>query len=159
MGASPVNVPFPDRYTSLEKGLVEGDFSQFGPMTVVGSLPLYKYHLIIPVISSPEVICTLFNADTWNKLPPDIQKIFSDNESVYRDRYTALNLGADDAGLKKAAELGQIVSTLSPEQMQLWKSVAMPLHEQWIKDAEAKGKPGKQLYDNVQQLIAKYSSK
>ena len=51
-------------------------------------------------------------------------------------------------------ELGHPVSYLADDQIAVWASYAEPLHEEWIKENEAKRRP---FYEEVQQLIVKYS--
>ncbi len=115
------------------------------------------YHTIIgtqfTVIQQPLVV----NPSTWDKLPADIKKIIEDLDEWYTNTRIGKEAGAEIAGLKATKEAGQTYYQLPPDEMQKWMAAAKPLHEEWIKDMESKGLPGRKVYDALQKAIEKYS--
>jgi TRAP-type C4-dicarboxylate transport system substrate-binding protein len=160
MGAVPVNVFFQDWYTSLQKGLVEGTVGNWPPINASGSTLLLKYHTGISVPLTISAAPVIMNPASWNRLPPDIQKIFEDLDSWFVE--TRINFVARQQNediYKRTLEAGDTYVELSPEEMQSWVDVAKPLHEKWIEEMEAKGKPGRALYEELQRLMKEYSKK
>ena len=51
---------------------------------------------------------------------------------------------------------GNTFIDLTPEEMNQWRDVFKPFHEKWIKDMEARGLPGKKVYDEAKRLAQKY---
>ena len=98
----------------------------------------------------------VMNPDSFNNLPPDIQKIFLDLEPWFNERRLALQTEQEDGAIQKCKELGHTFAELSPEVTQEWMAAAKPIHDGWIADVESKGKPGQAFYNEVQQLIKKY---
>ena len=77
LGWIPVNVQIPELYEALSRGVIDAIF-----MATAANVPLKwheigKVHLAIGVntiVSAP----LAFNADSWNRLPADVQKAFWD---------------------------------------------------------------------------------
>lgn len=156
MGATPVNLSWPDFYTSMEKGIVDSTISGFGPMLASGMMELFKYHTYVPTVLRPGFVVNVMNNDTFNKLPPDIQKIILDLEPWYTERRISLERESNVAGLGIIKEKGRPLVELSPAVVQEWLIAAKPTHEQWIKEAEAKGKPARAFYTTLMELIQQY---
>jgi TRAP-type C4-dicarboxylate transport system substrate-binding protein len=156
MGAVPVNVSWPDMYTSMEKGIVEGSIGAYGPAIGSGMIDLYRYYTTVPGCMRVGLTTTVMNTNSFNKLPADIQKIITDLEPWYAERRTALEKEFDGIGVGMAKEKGSTFIDLSPEVYNEWLAAAKPVHLQWIKESEAKGKPAQLFYDTLMQLIEQY---
>jgi TRAP-type C4-dicarboxylate transport system substrate-binding protein len=157
MGATPVNLSWPEFYTSMEKGIVDASMSGgFGATIASGMIELFKYYTFVPSTMRQGFCSQIINPNTWNKLPPDIQKIMNDLEPWLISRRLELERESNQVGVQMAKEKGAIFADLSPEVTQEWIAAAKPVHDKWIKDMEGKGKPGKALYDELMQLLQKY---
>jgi len=157
-GGAPVAMPAPDVYMSLERGVIDSIF--LDPLTLMGLKinEVTKYHTRVGI--STTVLFFAMNKKTWNKLPPDVQKVFDDLSGEY--------LGADLNGriadrtvlgvLKKLEAFGDEVITLPPQEIQKWKKAAQPAIENWLKTMEDKGLPGKKVLDEAYRLRKKLTS-
>jgi TRAP-type C4-dicarboxylate transport system substrate-binding protein len=156
LGISPISIPGGDMYDAVQRGMVDG---VVGPLTLAHDFKLYelcKHYTIIDmyVVSMGLVI----NEKVWNGLPEEVKKIMQDLAGARMaeacgasyDKYDII--GADTA--KKAG--GQFY-TLSKDEKEKWIALTKPLNDKWIADMEAKGLPGKQVYQDMIQILPKYS--
>lgn len=87
-GGMPVAIPAPDTYSALETGLVSGMvYPAIGPFMDRGFPEVIEY-MVSPGFGSEQNIW-LFNQDSWNSIPADLQKTFTeacaDIEKEYMD--------------------------------------------------------------------------
>ena len=59
--------------------------------------------------------------------------------------------------LKRMKELNVNVTFAPPEERAKWMAATKSIHEDYIKQLEAKGLPGKKVYDEINRLLEKYS--
>jgi hypothetical protein len=60
---------------------------------------------------------------------------------------------AQESAKKGGAEIYQ----LPVEQRKIWAERIKPLNEKWIADMEAKGLPGRKIFEEARMLLGKYS--
>jgi TRAP-type C4-dicarboxylate transport system substrate-binding protein len=159
VGATAVNMGPEDIYVSAERGLIEGELGGFGLPLVMGTIDLHKYHTrfgeAFDMVSDTQVM----NMDTWNSLSPDIQKIFFDVQPWYYEKRVEVEIPNMERGIARAEELGAELLELEPGELQKIVDSAKPMHEDWIAEMEAAGKPGRAFYDDVVRLIEEYKNK
>jgi TRAP-type C4-dicarboxylate transport system substrate-binding protein len=73
LGGSPVSIPWPDAYTSLDKGVVDAVMCSTNQMVVYSFWEVADY--VIPVYIIPTAMTCAVNLDTFNKMPKDVQDI------------------------------------------------------------------------------------
>jgi TRAP-type C4-dicarboxylate transport system substrate-binding protein len=156
IGGTSVYIPFADRFTSFEKGVVDGTISYFGPISALGAVDLFNNFVYLPRLMTGYDTLVM-NPDSWNRLPPDIQKIFNDQDAPYTQARQDYESQTNQVNLQKIQGKGITILSFSPEDMKYFEEAAKPIHQAWIKDATAKGKPAQALYDKLQELKAKYS--
>ena len=61
------------------------------------------------------------------------------------------------AAVAAAEEMGHTFLELAPGEIEKWQEAAKPIHDDWIQRAEAIGKPGRALYDEILRLVKEYS--
>jgi TRAP-type C4-dicarboxylate transport system substrate-binding protein len=156
MGATAVKLSWPEFYTSMEKGVIDASLGSFGAHIASGMIELTDYYTFVPSCMRMGFFHQLANPDSFNSLPPDIQKIIVDLEPWIVERRVEMELEMDIIGVPMAEELGSTFVDLSPEVAQEWIDAAAPVHEEWIADIEAQGKPARALYDELMQLLQEY---
>jgi hypothetical protein len=69
-----------------------------------------------------------------------------------------LKLGLEETkvGRGSAMKRGHTFITLTPEEKKLWSDALSPLREEWIKQQEARGLPGRAFMDEMLRLIKQY---
>jgi hypothetical protein len=88
--------------------------------------------------------------EIWNSFPPDIQYTLEvlNNET----RYLTLSNLCKTIGIPSEADaqkIGLKTTSLSPEELLLWKQKAQPIIDKWVAESEAKGLPAKRAYELV----------
>jgi len=157
LGATPVAIPLPEVYEALERGIVD----------VVTGIPYnlidaFKFQEVAKYIIDTKMGCYAsggyyMNLDTWNKLPDDIKAIVRELTSqapeVYADLTNKLLKKTTDALLKAKCR----IYSLSPEEVERWKAKLVPrIYDDWIKEMEKRGLPGRETIELYQKLIKKY---
>ena len=148
--AVPVAVRTPDLYMALQKGQIDGFFT--GPDNAVGQ-KLYeacKYQVKIPTFSGAWF--TIMNKKSWNKLPPDIQRIIDEIDTEiadFRVRFYQRLAGEAQETLDRYLE----AYSLSPEEQKRFRKAAMNITENWITAMEAKGLPGRKAVEVMRSVV------
>ena len=154
LGAAPVAMPVPKLYMNLEKGVVDGAMI---PQSAFANFRLYE---VVKYCAFPNIYVMPFmvvmNSKAYNSLEPRDQRAIDDLSSVGRDKTLSKIRELHEKGLKVAKEAGVQMHTLPPDELSRWKEVLRPMHDKWVADMEAKGLPGKKVYDEAVRLIALY---
>jgi TRAP-type C4-dicarboxylate transport system substrate-binding protein len=152
LGATPVMLSLAEMYAALERGLVDGM-----PTTkeLIVSMKLYevaKYHTMASMCNGISTV--VMNQNTWNSLPPDVQKVFDElspwAQKLLNDAADAYDEDADS--VFKAA--GCEIINLSPEEKAKWIKATEPLIDEWIAEMNAKGLPGSEIVKEARRLSA-----
>jgi TRAP-type C4-dicarboxylate transport system substrate-binding protein len=157
-GATPVHLDIGDMAPSIQTGLIDGIMNHFPVLHVFGALELTRAHTVFGdggINVTPMFI--VMNTKVLNSLPPDVQKILKDNAHVWYDVFRELDTGHIMLCQKLIKEWGHKTTNLTPDQVKVWYDLVKgPVHDKWIQDAEAKGLPGKDVYNKALQLIKDY---
>jgi TRAP-type C4-dicarboxylate transport system substrate-binding protein len=161
LGAVPVQLGIGDWYMSLDKGLIDGIVTGFGPVTAFRILPLLQNLTIFGEAGINMGTNTIImNPNVYNNLPPNIQKIFNDTAHIFADRFMELSIIDDERGIEQAKKAGKTFIYLSKEEIAPWREiVTKTVHAKWIRDANAKGLPGEAVYNEMMRLIQESQKK
>lgn len=156
-GASALDISVPDWYTSLERGLADGMFMEWGALVETKIYELLPYHTAIPSGVNVGLALFIMNLDSWNNLPPDVQQALDDLSVWMTEENTRINNARIAAAFEtlKAAE-GHKTYTCTPEENNLWFEAAVPIHQKRIAEIEAMGLPAQAVYDEILRLCAQY---
>lgn len=159
-GGAATPIPPTDIAVSLSTNVVEGWINHFPVAMIFGTLPSYKYHLVVGsndytgIDGAMEQL--IMNKDIWNKLPADIQKIFEEASAWYQEEGVKMDMGEIQKAVNIVKKDGHTVTYLTPKELKVWTDAAKPVNEEWIEKNEAKGIPAKAIYKEYKKLIKKY---
>jgi TRAP-type C4-dicarboxylate transport system substrate-binding protein len=152
--AAVVSIPAQDLYMSFERGLVEGHIFNFIGARSLKLLELYKTHTLFGDGGCfMTTMQFMMNNDSWNSLPPDLQKLMLDTGQWFRSALVESNKGDIQRGIDDAKEMGHTFVQLTPAEIKAWSDIGIPVHELWIAENESKG-PARAIYEEIQKLIA-----
>ena len=99
----------------------------------------------------------LINPDVWNKFPPDVQKVFTDNERFYKDLLVKNTIADTNRAIGYAKMKKHTVTVLTSKDKEWaeWQKAAKPIHEKWIAKHRSIG--GKEVYEETLRLIKAYN--
>ena len=152
-GASPTQVPPPELYTSLQLGVIAGTTSP------TAGILMYRLHEVAKFMTMADVssITTyaVMNINTWNSLPPDVQKTIDELSGidVYNRRWANIQLEEEAAAQKILQKASVEFIRLQPEEREKWKKLARPSYEKWSEAVAAKGLPGKEVLAEVSKIF------
>jgi TRAP-type C4-dicarboxylate transport system substrate-binding protein len=156
LGGSPLTLPVPELYDSLQRGMVDGTVIGFSAVKDFKLYEVLKYHTLANLYVMPMGMA--INPKTWDSLPPDVQKIIEDLTGARMAETAGASFDQYDLiGQDFAKKAGAEFITLSPEEQKKWFDRIKPLNDKWVADMEAKGLPGKKIFEEASQLVQKYS--
>lgn len=162
---SSIQMPVSEYYSSLEKGVAQGQYTHFSAAHVFGTLELLKTHTFSgDTISSGfgnQGYTYIANLETWETLPEEYQDIITEElirctaQSVLNDMEDVENYS------KEAIDRGDAMVYLSSAEDQApWRDAAQLSVEAWLSDCEAAGynkADCQKLYDDLQVAVAAIS--
>jgi TRAP-type C4-dicarboxylate transport system substrate-binding protein len=151
LGSTSVNVPFMEVYPSLEKGIIDGSFM---PADILKSGSLYEvigYGINLHSAPPPEGF-VLMTLDSWNRLPPDIQKVFDDDFQWAVDEGTQIMEQADQDSLDFAKANGVQFSELPPAELDKLYGYIDEISLVKAAELDAQGLPGTKIYNELKRI-------
>ncbi len=160
MGATAVGMPVPAVPEALSKGVIDATVI---PWEVTGALKVPELVTNHLEFGDETLYTTTFlfamNKAKYNALPDDLKAILDENSGAAFSAFAGKQMQIDDApGRELALDLGNEVTTLSPEQVDVWRAAVAPTVDKWVEDMKAKGIDGVALIDEAKALIEKYSN-
>ncbi|MFB0507740.1 MAG: TRAP transporter substrate-binding protein, partial [Thermodesulfobacteriota bacterium] len=156
LGATPVGMPQSETPEALQKGVVVGAASSLETLMDFKYAELTRY---VTVMNGPIYpFAVVMNRAKWDSLPKDVQKVMDDlarEQSEWTGKYMDNHVNESIDWSKKNYNIE--IYELPKEEMAKWNKVLEPITEQWIKDAEAKGIPAKEIVKDIGELNNKYS--
>jgi len=138
VGATPVNLPGSEVYTSLEKGVIDAsDYTVFATNQAQGMNDIARFPIYPGFHSMPTMQVTL-NLDVWNSLPDDLKKILMDDVKRYRDYMVEEHHKLDIAAVKEAKAKGIEVISWPESEVAKFREVAKTQWPKWSNSPVAK---------------------
>jgi TRAP-type C4-dicarboxylate transport system substrate-binding protein len=154
MGGVPISATQSQAYEMLSKGIVKASISSLDVLKGFRQAEVVKYVTLAYFHVAPFFVC--MNQGKWDSLPPDVQKVFTEVSREYIDIAGGVWDKASAAGLEYAKKQGLEIIELSDQERAKWHAAYAPLQEQYVKDMEAKGLPGRKFLETVKTLTKKY---
>jgi TRAP-type C4-dicarboxylate transport system substrate-binding protein len=156
LGAAPISLPASDVYDALQRGVVDGITTDFAAMKGFRFAEVAKYCTISNLYVLPMGLA--MNQKVWDSLPPDIKNIM---EELCGLRFALENAKSFDknnqVGREYFKEKGGEITELSAEQRKIWGQKFEIIDKKWVANIEAKGLPGKKVFEDASFLVKEYS--
>lgn len=157
LGATAVSMSSSEVYEAMDRGLLDGYTNTSLASAATRSFPEVAPYMLDPRMGNYACIETAMNLRTWNKLPSDIKDIISQvSKEVLVKSLEIMMADEDNVMQKMNTEWKATLNALSPDQVEKWKSLVLPTHDEFVADLEKKGLPGKALFDSYKALTKKY---
>jgi TRAP-type C4-dicarboxylate transport system substrate-binding protein len=157
VGAAIVYKGPPDWYTSLDRGLVEGQIGHFPGIYTAKTMELFKYHTMFIGGGDINMALAFINVKKWNSLPNDIKQIIESIAPYEEAQTMAIDEGLITEATKWAYDNRHIFYYSTPAEMQQWFNLGKSVHDKWIADNTARGMPAQAIYDETLRLIKQAS--
>ncbi|WP_096200775.1 TRAP transporter substrate-binding protein [Bacillus sp. FJAT-45350] len=147
-GATPVSMPMGEVYEALQRGVVD---AAMAPISTVSD---FSFSDVVSYITVGNFSLTPFfavmNTDTYNSLSESDQELISTIGSDYAKKAGAAFDASGANGRKIALETE--ITMIELEDLSPWEAAVDDLVENWIKDMEDKGFPGREMYERAVEL-------
>jgi TRAP-type C4-dicarboxylate transport system substrate-binding protein len=159
VGAVPVAMTAGEAYEALSRGIVQGNCAPLEVLKGYGQAEVTQYITYTPFLSNA-IFFTTMNLDTWNSFPKEIQDIILEvNERIFNDVAAGLWDVICQEGFDYAVqEFGHEDFEMSAEEIDRWLELLNPLLEEYSKNMDDKGFPGREIVETVQRLADKYNA-
>jgi TRAP-type transport system periplasmic protein len=155
LGVEGMNMPTPEIYVNLQKGIADGTLSPYEAFKSMKLGEVAKYATTMDIYR-PHSGGKVMNLGAWNKLPKDIQKVFEDNIEWWGLETDKAFIKADVEGKEIAKKLGVEFIDLPKDEMEKFYTPVKELAAKEAKALDARGMPGTKMYQEAQNLIQKY---
>lgn len=154
LGGIPQFMKAADFYTAIQRGMADGCWFPDAPLRSWRFTELMQNHTMANLCGSPQSI--QMNINTWNKLPPDVKKVFEDlGPSIARlHAHTLVN--ESDWVIQELKDRGDKFYYLPPDEKAKWIDKVKPLYAAYIEDLNKKGWNGGAIFEKVLAIAEKY---
>jgi TRAP-type C4-dicarboxylate transport system substrate-binding protein len=147
LGGTPVAMPMPETYQSLQKGVVDG------AVYPLEANKGWKLGEVIDYVTLdfPAAYTTTFfvvmNKDKWKSLPDDVKKTIIEINKEWVVKHGKAWDTSDEEGKKFLEEKKRTLIELSPEESKKWKEAVAPVLTGFVKEMKEKNLPGQEALD------------
>ncbi len=142
IGGTPMNIPMPDTYLSMQKGVIDGMGAPWEAIVVWRFYEVTKYYTEVPF---PAVYFSIaMNKKVWENLPKDVQDNITSVSGEYGSKFWGKNFfdTMKNTGVEKikAQGNGDNIFALDDTELDRWINVGgKPVWEAWVKKMETEG--------------------
>lgn len=161
LGATPVQMPLPQVAEAMSKGVIDGAMVPWEGLPAIKLHEIVKYHLQAPA-GSPQFSNTIFvlamNPARYDSLPAELKKVIDANSGLASSAWAGRNAfdAAAEPNRKLARERGNIIDSLSRDELARWIKASEKVDDTWVKEIGGKGADGRKLLDDARALIRQY---
>lgn len=162
MGAVPLDIPMPDTYLDLQKGVIDGMTDCWEACLAFRHYEVVKYYTYWQG-GTVNNICVAMNASKWNSLPPDVQKEMQSVIGLQGSSFWGYNQfdtsAAAGPGIAEKAGYPMTNYTVPQDELAKWQAIAgKPLWDAWVQKMNAAGHPEAQdILNTLQSMIQTYN--
>ena len=151
LGANAVPMPYPELYSAMETGTVDGQENPFSNILSAKFYEVQKHLTITRHVYNPQIV--LVSGKFWDKLNDDERKLLQDAAAEARDFQRALSREQADKALEQIKAEGMEVVELPSEEVAKFREKAKPVADKFAKEADPA------LVERLQAEIAKVRGK
>ncbi|HYI72969.1 MAG TPA: TRAP transporter substrate-binding protein [Skermanella sp.] len=135
LGANPVPMPYPELYTALETGTVDGRENPYSNVVSAKMFEVQKYLTVTNHIYNPQIV--IMSKKAWDKLNEDERKVIQDAAAEARDFQRKVSRAQSEEALAELKKAGMQVTELPAEEIAKLREKAKPVIEKHSAAANA----------------------
>ncbi|MEA1967173.1 MAG: TRAP transporter substrate-binding protein [Thermodesulfobacteriota bacterium] len=153
LGATPVGMPMPETYQSIQKGVVDGSVYPFESNKgwKLGEVTDYATAAFSSAYTTTFFV--VMNKDKWNSLPKDIRKIIEEINNEWIVNHGNAWDKSDFKGIKFFLEQGNEIIGIDEDEAEKWEKAVKPIIDDYIKVLNKKGLKGKEIVSFIKQEL------
>jgi tripartite ATP-independent transporter DctP family solute receptor len=134
LGANSVPMPFPEVYTALETGAIDGQENPFANILASKFFEVQDYVTVTNHVYNPQIV--LVSGELWTSLNDEERKLLQDAAAEARDFQRATSRAKSAEARAQLEEEGLEVTELPPEEMAKLKEKAKPVVDKYTQEAD-----------------------
>ena len=154
-GAVPTMVTAPEAYQAIERGTI--DSAGFPYAYTFGAYKLYEVSKYVTEgLAMGGLVCFQgVSIDAWNKLPDNLKGKLKQAQDLAKAALLKAYKESDEKWIPIFKEKVEITKFPDAERTKLM-AASGKIWDEWVKEQEAAGRPGKQILDFVKAEVAKH---
>lgn len=158
LGAVPIEMSPLNTYMALQRSMADGVFCPLAPMRSYKVDEVTRYDNVINF--SQDAFWGAMNTKSFNKLPPDLQKLLLDTCGARMASLFGKTLdNGDKTAIKYLKSKGHVFIKIPEKELNEWRNQVTPVYEGWIKDMEGRGhKNARKMFETALKLGKKYQA-
>ena len=158
LGGTNVQSSAPEARDMLERGVADAITFPWGSLMLFGIDKVTKYHVDTKLYVTPFV--WVMNKAKYEAMSPAQKKVIDEHcTTEWAEKVASPWADFEAAGRGKiAAEPGQVMVELKPDQLEAWRKAVAPVVGDWAKGVEKVGADPKQVLDALHHSLLKYKS-
>jgi TRAP-type transport system periplasmic protein len=137
IGAVPVTISPTEVYEALQRGTIDYSFLNAGNIESLRLFEPAKYNCGPIITITGHMI--IVGQRTWDRLPPDIQEIFTDQAAKSQQDYLEWVMEGDKASIAAIEKAGGQFTPMPDAELAKWKEATPDLLEAWANDVGERG--------------------
>ncbi|MGD8562299.1 MAG: TRAP transporter substrate-binding protein [Desulfarculaceae bacterium] len=157
LGGTPVAMPMPELYQSLQRGVVDGALYPLEVNKGWKMAEVVKYCTQNYANAYTTTFFVVMNKGKWASLPAEVKKTIVQINKEWIPKHGAAWDSSDEEGRKHMEAKGRKFIKLSAEESAKWKKATNPVLGEYVKAAAAKGVPAQAALDYTAKVLEEYS--
>ncbi|MHB8763080.1 MAG: TRAP transporter substrate-binding protein [Deferrisomatales bacterium] len=159
LGGTPVAMPMPETYQSLQKGVVDGATYPYEASKGFRLAEVTKFTTENYSMAYTSGFFVVMNKAKWEALPPAVQKAMEEVSAEWTGKTGEVWDEIDKEGKEFFLQQGGQSVSLSGEEAARWKTAVQPIQDEYLAAAAAKGVDGKKALDVTLRALEKHRGK
>lgn len=156
LGASVEAIPMVEVYLALQKGVIEGCFLPYAPLRSQRMADLLHFHTNANLMAVSFFV--VINKDVWKSISPEDRRAIEKISGIEAARLVGSVFDKYQVkDTKWMAEKGDEFFTLTPAERQRWAKRILPIRNEWIRDAKARGVDAESILERALRLMEEKS--
>ncbi len=156
LGGIPVSLPMGKLYNALLENNVVAGYWDFAAGQNWKFAEIAKYDIICPQLAQSAGLYVIMNKNSWNRLSPDIQKIFDQLSTEWAIQHGQAWDSAALQGLAYSKTLGNTLISVPDKEIPFLTKALQPVVQNYIDRTLCMGLPGQEVVNYVNKRLEDY---
>ena len=159
LGGTPVPMPMPESYQSLQKGVVDGSVHPLETDKGWKLAEVVDYVTMAYPVAYTTTFFVVMNKAKWNALDAKDQAAIAALNREFSVKHGQAWDSSDAEGLKAFKENGKTVVELDPQELARWTAAAAPMIQAYAQKLDQDGLKGTAVVEVIRQELSTKASK
>jgi TRAP-type C4-dicarboxylate transport system substrate-binding protein len=156
LGAEGIAIPMGETYLAMQKNTIGGALFPSEALSSHKFAEVVKYYTLLNMSTGPNPHRGM-NWASWNKLPPDLQKVLESNIEWWGKRIDEQMAKTDEVGMQFAMKQGTEIINLPPGELSKFYNIVNSVVLEEAEKLKAKGfHNAVDIYHYTRELVEKY---